>query len=488
MRHLPLNWSEGMFLRPHHFQAAERHWQECLAISQQWDHPYSYGLMQIEISREAIANFQIEVRACQARLRDGTLVVLTAGDELDRVDLRLESASRAASWTHEGLEEAFADEDTVRVYLAVPRVRMGRANLSIDAHDGQQRYAAVPLEVPDENLGGNEQPLEFRTLNVRILLSTQDLTGYEVLPIAEVRRASATDASPHLVETYFPPVLALETWPELATGIIRGIYDIVGEHIRLLHRQVESMGIRFSSQEPGHVDRLHLLSVLNEASASLHGLTFSKGVHPWTAYCELCRLVGRLAIFTPDKQLPDLPPYDHDNLGYVFIWIRDQLLKMLSRPRDDFEQRYFVGSGRGMQVSFEPEWLRADWEWHVGVNPGVFPANDCAELLSKNNMDWKLGASDRVDQIYRVGSDGVRLIRAARTPDGLPTHGGWLYYQVSRDSSAWDEVEASQTLAMRFNENLILNLRELSGQRKVNVRAADRVAVLEFALFAKRRR
>ena len=33
MRNLPVHWSEGMFLRPHHFQAADRHWRELLATS-----------------------------------------------------------------------------------------------------------------------------------------------------------------------------------------------------------------------------------------------------------------------------------------------------------------------------------------------------------------------------------------------------------------------------------------------------------------------
>src|SRR5688572_28048231 len=28
MKNLPVHWSEGMFLRPHHFQAADRHWAE----------------------------------------------------------------------------------------------------------------------------------------------------------------------------------------------------------------------------------------------------------------------------------------------------------------------------------------------------------------------------------------------------------------------------------------------------------------------------
>src|SRR6476469_8516675 len=44
MRNLPVFWHEGMFLRPQHFQAADRYWSELAEVSQQLDHPYYYGL------------------------------------------------------------------------------------------------------------------------------------------------------------------------------------------------------------------------------------------------------------------------------------------------------------------------------------------------------------------------------------------------------------------------------------------------------------
>ena len=55
MRNLPVHWSEGMFLRPQHFQAADRHWSELIATSDRWSNPYSYGVWHVEISREALA-------------------------------------------------------------------------------------------------------------------------------------------------------------------------------------------------------------------------------------------------------------------------------------------------------------------------------------------------------------------------------------------------------------------------------------------------
>ena len=113
MRNLPVHWYEGLFLRPQHFQAAERYWTEALRTSEHYDHHYHYGLRRLEFSEEAIGNYQFQVLVCDARMRDGTLISLDAGQPLDRLDLRA----------------AFAKESTVRIYLGVPKLTMGRENV-----------------------------------------------------------------------------------------------------------------------------------------------------------------------------------------------------------------------------------------------------------------------------------------------------------------------------------------------------------------------
>ena len=110
MRNRPVHWHEGMFLRPQHFQAADRHWEEQIAVSSQWDQAYNYGLRSIELSRDALANYQVQLTGCEARLRDGTLVSFAAGQAPDRVDLK----------------ECFATESMVTVYLALPKLALGR--------------------------------------------------------------------------------------------------------------------------------------------------------------------------------------------------------------------------------------------------------------------------------------------------------------------------------------------------------------------------
>ena len=76
MRYPPVHWYEGLFLQPHHFQAADRYLTEVMQSSLEFDHPYYYGIRSLEYGAEALANHQFEVRACApgcATVRSSTL-------------------------------------------------------------------------------------------------------------------------------------------------------------------------------------------------------------------------------------------------------------------------------------------------------------------------------------------------------------------------------------------------------------------------------
>jgi type VI secretion system protein ImpJ len=484
MQNLPVHWYEGLFLRPQHFQAADRYWSENAHTSQQWDHPYHYGLHAVEFSREALANSQFEVHLLQARLRDGTLVNLERGQEPDRVDIK--EAMVGLTEAMVSLEEAFSSEAVVRVYLAAPKLTLGRANVSSDeSHDGA-RYVEATLPVQDESRGGDDQELQFKSLNVRLLLSTQDLSGYELLPIAQIKRAGGGEATPQIDEDYIPPVLSISAWPQLGRNYVRAIFDIIGQKIEVVSEQVKSRGIGLDSREPGDTERIMMLSQLNAAYGALGVLAFAQGVHPFTAYAELCRILGQLSIFSPERRVADIPPYDHEDLHRVFSQIRVRIEGLIKAVREyEYQQRYFVGVGLGLQVSLEPQWFHSDWQWYIGVNKGNLNRQECVELLSAGQLDWKLGSSRQVEYLFKSRAEGLRLTPVDRPIRALPTRQEWIYYEVPRsDSPAWRDVQESQSLAMRLKDSLILNYDRLQGQRKLVVSAQGRKVELEFALFA----
>lgn len=472
MRYLPVHWSEGMFLQPHHFQAADRAWSEALATSQRWDCHYNYGLRSVKLSPEALANYQVEVQSCHARTKDGSLIALDAGQGPARVDLKA----------------AFSQTNEVTVYLAIPNLALGRPNVAVAGErPGEHRYISTELTVPDESAGGNDQPIPLRSWNLRLALSTEELSGYELLPVARIRRAGEAEAVPQLDGDYFPPVLAIDAWLPLGQEIVRGVYDIVGEKIDVLSRRVLERGVTLSSQEPGDLDDLLMLMTLNAGYSVLRCLAFASGVHPFVAYTELCRLVGQLSVFGDARRPPEIPLYDHDDLARIFKWAKACIEQLIGgRKRLEYEQRFFQGTQRGMQVTIDPKWLHSGWNWYVGVLAENISQQECRDLLRPGNLDWKMGSAQQVDPIFQHGIPGVRQKELLQPPRALPSRQGWVYYEVEQqmDNAAWKDVLATQTLALRFKEQLISNLDRLQGQPRLEVLSQGKRSILQFALFA----
>ena len=74
-------WSEGMFLRPQHFQQHDRYLEALIEDRTRPLRPHSWGLVDLQISEEALRLGKIEVQACRAVMPDGTTVNIPKGDE-----------------------------------------------------------------------------------------------------------------------------------------------------------------------------------------------------------------------------------------------------------------------------------------------------------------------------------------------------------------------------------------------------------------------
>ena len=135
-----------------------------------------------------------------------------------------------------------------------------------------------------------------------------------------------------------------------------------------------------------------------------------------------------------------------------------------------------------MQVRLESRWFGVDWDWYVGVSRGSLSEADLRTLLGE--LAWKLGSSRQVDLLFSRRQEGLDLTPLEQAPRALPSNRDWTYFVVNRQNAAWKDVFATQTLAMRLQEHLILNRDKLQGERVLIVSARGKSAELQFSLFA----
>ncbi len=475
-----VHWHEGMFLWPQQMQQAERYIAHQVYLNGKWDVHYQWGLRSLDLDLDALGNARFVVRELRARLRDGTLVRVPEDTNLPALDLK----------------DALERHHSLTVSLAIPHLRLGKPNvadLTTEAQTspapkkqedlGEARHLVISQELEDENTGADSQAILVRQPHVKLLLSTQTQTGYEVLHLARVKKSTQPDGKPELDADYIPPLLACDAWKPLRDGILQAIYDRFGRKIAKLAAQMVTRGISFDTRNPGDALLLGQLQCLNETHAFLNVLAFADGVHPLEAYLELCRAAGKLAIFDKtNPRAPDLPRYDHDDLGGCFYRVM-RYLDSIEISEPIYEERPFIGQELRMQVALEPKWLEPVWEMYVGVQTPL-KAEECIRLLTvPGKTDMKIGSSLRVDAIFDQGAAGLKFTPSPAPPRALPAVPGLVYFQVSRESqlAEWKNVQQSLTLAIRLNPQRIVG--NIQGQRTLTIKTGGQTTTMQFTLY-----
>ena len=118
-----LSWTEGLFLRPHHFQqeqlqhAVARRSDRALAL------PYTYGLISLELDKTALENGCFRAKKLQAILPGGVEVDMPGNSRADDLDLTTE----------------ISQSSHITIYAALPPLHEGERNEDEHETEGVRR-------------------------------------------------------------------------------------------------------------------------------------------------------------------------------------------------------------------------------------------------------------------------------------------------------------------------------------------------------------
>jgi type VI secretion system protein ImpJ len=467
MKSLPVNWYQGLFVRPHHFQAHDAYWTEFHHTSQRWDHPYGYGLRRIdewnEIS-EALRGDRFRVASLEARTPDGSLITA------QQLELVLPQALQ---------------EDSFDIHVAIPYVKEGAHNVGLPGDNSAvRRYDRWDVPWRDEANFGGEAQIECRRLRVELLPSTRDEkpAGYESLRIARMKRIGNQAT---LDEEYIPPLLNIHAWPPMANGVVRALRDLIRERIvesaeRLRHVEIGGRNA------PADSFRVMMLDRLNEAYTVLDLLDTASDVHPFCAYVELGRILGRLSLFSQRRMPIPVQPYDHERLGPVFFDLREKIKLHLRPVTDRFMELPFLGDGQGMSIpdhELTEKWFDRSWDWYIGVDPGGLNHTALRDWLEKDD-NWCVASRSELPQKVRNRAMGLGCTFCESSIPDLYDYGNWVFYRVSQGENdpTWRRVASDHTLSMNFR---LVRVTERSSYLDATI--SGNHARLSFSLFAVRR-
>jgi type VI secretion system protein ImpJ len=445
-----IHWSEGMFLRPHHLQGAQRYLETVVGAGLLAARPYAWGFLDVQIAKEPLENFTLRIDRCDLRLKDGTWVCVPDNTEVGPLDFK---------------DALAAGQGQVEIFLGVPEMQEVRPNsLSLEnpgSLDGTPRYEPRPLVRRDENTGGNPQTLYIRRMRGRLFTQRDDMVGYEVVRLCRLRRTDRPGAVPEFDPLGAGPLLKLQADTGLA-GIITSLADQVEAKDEVLANEAREHRMLFTDGVAANTEHLLKLHVLNESRAHLRALLQCPVLHPYDVFIVMARLAGHLSIFGEDLVPAALPVYDQDRPGEALDDLRRRIEMLLDAIRSfKFAMRPFARkkdmlSREGLEVELDRKWVDENLELFVGLTAEQMDIEEVKrEIYTK--LDMKLASPSRSPRIHNIAVRGLTLQSKAPPAGTLPRRQGLHYFKVDKTigpdrTDYWKECEQERGIRMSLKE------------------------------------
>lgn len=420
-------WTEGMFLRPQHFQQFERFVSAQLEARVAPLAGHGWGLSALQIDEGLLRTGKLAIARADGIFDDGTpfRVPHEAGApvplEIGR-DLR----------------------DTV-VHLCVPQARAGGADVALDAGArAETRYLAGEFEAADAVYGAPARvALNVGRLQLSLRHEAEGLDGYSTIPIVRVIERRADD-SVTLDAGYIPTVVAVNASPTLA--------GFLSELEGLLHQRGEAIAGRLGtpgSKGVADITDFLMLMAVNRAEAMVKHLAAIPGLHPADLYERLAVLAAELSTITQANNRPRfVPPYAH----------RDQ--------RACFDVA-MADLRRSLNVVFEQNAVAIPLELRsFGIRVGTISDrslfNDAAFVLAaRASVDTetiranlprraKLGSVEHIRDLVMRQLPGVDIFPMPAEPRQIPFRSNTVYFSINTRHEQWQAVRTSGALALHI--------------------------------------
>lgn len=419
-------WSEGMFLRPHHFQQQERFLEHhiedrCADLT-----PFSWGFTHLKIDRQALALGRLAIESCRGVMPDGTTFDIPTHDNPPPpLDIPAE---------HKG----------AIIYLALPLSRSGTSQVRFtDQEEGLERYLVDEIDVKDGIAGSsNNSTLQIAKPTIRLLIGDSELEEFAHLAIAKVVERRSDDMLV-LDEDFIPPCLDCQVSPRLA-GYVK---EIEG----LLHHRADAIASRLVDGGKGiaEVADFLMLQVVNRYEPLYTHFCNRVPLHPVTFYEAALELAGELATFTSsNKRPPTFSLYKHQALQETFLPLIRELRRSLSMVLEQkavsipLEERKY-----GIRVaSVSDRSLLSDAIFVLAVN-----ASMTADVLQRRfPTQTKIGPVEKIRDLVNLQLPGVGLRILSVAPRQIPYNAGFSYFELDKNNDYWNLLETSGGCAIHI--------------------------------------
>jgi type VI secretion system protein ImpJ len=415
-------WSEGIFLRPQHFQQHDRYIETLVRERCGGLQPFDWGVKRLTIAQDKLAQRKFALSECSGIFPDGTPFNLSKDDALpDHIDIPIGTQNKI-------------------VYLAIPMQDSNTAEIKTtdDVSNSLARYQSAECKIKDLHTANNTSTSDVLIAKLRtsLLLETQEISQYSYIPIAKIITTTVAEQIV-LDEHFIPATLDCNANPVLKSYI--------NELHGLLHGRGEALAERVSQARGNEItDHFLLLLLYNRMEPLFSHLQHVQSLRPESFYRIVIQLAGELAIFhEPKKRLKEFPPYIHSDLQSTFKPVIEKLRELLkSNPTNKAIQIAIEDvkdyPAYRMALKYDRNLIKTA-QFMLAAKSSLNPQ----ELQSRLPKEVRIASNKEMKNKVENNLPGIELYTLYAAPREIPDaleNIGFSYFELNKQCKQWQEM------------------------------------------------
>lgn len=435
----PLNWSQGLFLKPQHFQQSDNYNTAVSKLYSQVKTGIDSGISDLKFDMSALKSGLLNVEKLLCILEDGSLVSFPGNCQIAPFTLDVKHADESGK---------------IEVYLGLAPVSIEQSNLA-SAVDPSARFLAAKDISKKDLFDSNEQTTLSRLeLNCQLLTKPQIQAsdGFHLLKLAEI----IVNGDGFMISRHYIPKIILLSGAESLADMIK----VTKEELVGRYKQLQSI----SSFESGLTNNTNILSVgLAMMSISNHIAVFDQLLEDATAtpsavFLAYRQLMSQLSMFSNDVSVTgesldrelSMVAFGPNNLTECFSQITKLTHKLLNELTIEPE----------LLVTLEPQgaskFVASLSDKFLDFNTRVYLRIRCKEDLSQQISSvvnyLKVGADGQVDVYRKRSLPGVTLSPISKKPQGVAMVPDCYYFDLDRQSFQWQKIVEMRCIGVIWND------------------------------------
>ncbi|KOC88076.1 type VI secretion system baseplate subunit TssK [Winslowiella iniecta] len=420
-------WSEGMFLRPHHFQQSESYFHHLIHARAELQHPWQWGFFELEINHTLLRQGKLALNSARGLLPDGTYFCFHDGRDAP-APLFIADHSAGA-----------------KVVLALPARRGGREEVIFDeAGDSLARFVSFEQEVEDVNaVAVGQTAVQFGRLRLKLMLESELSAEWTALGVARFNDTRSENQL-RLDPAYIPPLLN--------SSVNATLRNYLHDLQTMLTQRCQQLGQRL--QQPGRFNQADtvdfmLLALLNYHSGQLSHLKHLPLLHPEQLWRQWLAFACELTTYTP-RRFPDqtLPEYCHDDLARCFAELMLMLRHGLSQVLEEHAiQLVLTERSHGLSVAtVSDQAMIREFGFVLAVRADI--PGETLHIHFPAQM--KIAPVAKIRDLVHLQLPGLVLRAMPTAPPQIPWHAGYSYFELEKGGELWKEMEKSGAFALHL--------------------------------------